>query len=319
MAFPLLSSPMPQDTDAFHYRGLTAASAAMRRVISMLERLERSRDAVLVSGEAGVGKEKVARAIHAASSSSAGAFVVVDGAAIAAEASDGVDTTSAVEAAFFAAHGGSLFLREVELLPPAVQESIVRLMEAAGSKVRVLASTTRSLEDEVSHARFLGALYEGIARVRLFVPPLRHRPEDVAPLARMFAAEAGARPLAPAILADLASRQWPGNVGELRETVCAMVSERAVRESGIAPRMDGGTGAPVEAGHVGLDEALEQMVDIGVPYAELKEQLVARFTRIYLTQLLAHTKGNRSEAARVAQLDRTYLGRLVGKLGVPVP
>ena len=68
-----------------------------------------------------------------------------------------------------------------------------------------------------------------------------------------------------------------------------------------------------------FDEALEQLVDIGVPYADLKEQLVARFTRIYLAQLLTHTKGNRSEAARVAQLDRTYLGRLVSKLGVAVP
>jgi DNA-binding NtrC family response regulator len=117
-------------------------------------------------------------------------------------------------------------------------------------------------------------------------------------------------------VADLASRQWPGNAGELREAVQAMVSERAVRESGIAPAMSTGAG---EDGVYGLDEALEQMVDIQVPYAELKEQLVARFTRIYLEQLLQHTKGNRSEAARVAQLDRTYLGRLVSKLGVSVP
>jgi DNA-binding NtrC family response regulator len=319
MAFPLLSSPMPQDTDAFHYRGLAAASAAMRRVFSMLERLERTRDAVLVSGDAGVGKEKVARAIHAGSPVASGPFIVVDGASIAGQAQDGLDVVTAIEEAFAAAHGGSLFLREAELLPRAVQDAIVLQVIEAGSKVRLLASTTRSLEDEVSQGRFAGALYESIARVRLFVPPLRHRPEDVVVLARTFATELGARPLGPAIVADLASRQWPGNAGELREAVQAMVSERAVRESGIAPAMGGMSTGAGEDGVYGLDEALEQMVDIQVPYAELKEQLVARFTRIYLEQLLQHTKGNRSEAARVAQLDRTYLGRLVSKLGVSVP
>lgn len=312
MAFPLLSSPMPLHSDAHHYRGLVAASAGMRRLFSMLERLERSRDAVLVSGEASVGKEKVARAVHAGSPLAEGPFVVLDAACL----EQGADAQAFVAAAISSATGGTLFLREVDRLPAREQAPVLAQLEAAGAgtRFRVVASTVRSLEDEVAQGRFAANLYDALARVRLFVPPLRHRPEDVAVLARAFAAEASARPLAPAVVADLASRHWPGNVGELRQAVLAMVDERAVRESGIAPRMDAEPEAPA-----GLDEALEQLVDIAVPYAELKEQLVARFTRIYLTQLLAHTKGNRSEAARIAQLDRTYLGRLVGKLGVPVP
>ena len=314
MAFPLLSSPMPFATDAFHYRGLVAASAAMRRIFSMLERLERSRDALLLSGEVGVGKEKVARAVHAGSPASAGPFIVVDASALAAQAAEGLGVVSDVNASFLRAEGGTLFLREVELLPLTAQAVIVDLAAVFGAKVRVIASTTRSLEDDVEQGRFLVGLYDLVSRVRLFVPPLRHRPEDVTVLARTFAMEAGARPLAPAFAADLASRQWPGNVGELREAVIASLGERAVRESGMAPKMD--EGASPADGPVGLDEALAGMVDISVPYAELKEQLVARFTRIYLAELLQHTKGNRSEAARIAQLDRTYLGRLVGKLGV---
>ena len=305
---------MPLQTDAFHYRGLAAASAGMRRLFSMLERLERSRDAVLVSGEASVGKEKVARAIHAGSPLAEGAFVVLDGAVVLASAERGEDPAALVDAAIRAALGGTLFLREVELLPLTAQAVIVDLAAVFGAKVRVIASTTRSLEDDVEQGRFLVGLYDLVSRVRLFVPPLRHRPEDVTVLARTFAMEAGARPLAPAFAADLASRQWPGNVGELREAVIASLGERAVRESGMAPKMD--EGASPADGPVGLDEALAGMVDISVPYAELKEQLVARFTRIYLAELLQHTKGNRSEAARIAQLDRTYLGRLVGKLGV---
>lgn len=316
MAFPLLSSPMPFATDAFHHRGLVAASASMRRIFSMLERIERSRDGVLVSGEIGVGKEKVARAVHAGSAAAEGPFVVLDGGTLAAQAAEGIGVVSDVNAAFLGAEGGTLFLREVELLPLTGQAAVVELASSFGSRVRVIASTTRSLEDDVEQGRFLSGLYDLVAKARLFVPPLRHRPEDVAVLARTFALEAGARPLAPAVVADLASRQWPGNVGELRETVLASLGERAVRESGVAPKME--DGAAAEEGPVGLDEALAGLVDIAVPYAELKEQLVARFTRIYLTQLLGHTKGNRSEAARVAQLDRTYLGRLVGKLGVPV-
>ncbi len=313
MAFPLLSSPMPLDTDAFHYRGITAASAAMRRVFSLLERLERSREPVLVSGEAGAGKERVARALHDASPVSAGPFITLDGGTLAAQANDGIDVDAEVKRAFESAQGGSLFLREVELLPATTQQTLLDLVAESGSKVRVLSSTTRSLEDEAQQGRFLAALYDKIANVRLFVPPLRHRPEDVAVLARAFANEVGARPLAPAIIADLSARQWPGNISELRQTVLAMVNERAIRESGVAPKMDE-TGAPV-----GLDEVLEALVDISVPYVDLKEQLVARFTRIYLARLLEHTKGNRSEAARIAQLDRTYLGRLVSKLGVTVP
>lgn len=315
MAFPLLSSPMPLDTDAFHYRGLTAASAAMRRVFSLLERLERSREAVLVSGEAGVGKERVARALHSASPVAAGPFVVLDSGNLAAQAKDGLDVEAEVKASFDGAMGGTLFLREVELLPAIAQEALVELLATSGSKVRVLSSTSRSLEDEAQQGRFLASLYDRIATTRLFVPPLRHRPEDVAVLARAFATELGARPLAPAIVADLAARQWPGNVSELRQTVATTVNERAIRESGVAPRMDETSGG----GLMGLDEALEALVDISVPYVDLKEQLVARFTRIYLARLLEHTKGNRSEAARIAQLDRTYLGRLVGKLGVTVP
>lgn len=315
MAFPLLSSPMPLDTDAFHYRGLTAASAAMRRVFSMLERMERSREPVLVSGEVGVGKEKVARAIHSASPVSAGPFVVLDASSLAAQEKDGIDVGAEVKRTFEEATNGTLFLREVELLPSKAQETLEGLVAGAGSKIRIIASTTRSLEDEAQQGRFLQSLYDVLASTRLFVPPLRHRPEDVAVLARAFATEGGARPLAPAILADLAARQWPGNVSELRQMVASLVSERAVRESSVVPKMeDGEAGAPI-----GLDEALEALVDISVPYVDLKEQLVARFTRIYLARLLQHTKGNRSEAARIAQLDRTYLGRLVGKLGVNVP
>ncbi len=317
MSFPLLSTPMPLDAKAFHYRGVTAASPVMRRLFSMLEQIERTKDSVLLGGERGVGKERVARALHEGAVPDA-PFVVVDGAS-AVNAAGEAEAITALGEAFARAAGGTLVLREVDELPRTAQDALLQLLPVYAGTVRVVSTTTRSLEDEVQSRRFAEELYDKLAAVRIFVPPLRHRPEDVQVLARVFAAELGARPLPPAVMADLATRSWTGNVDELKRTVSTLVTERAARESGVVPSGDGAEPEALEEGAIGLDQALESMIDITVPYADLKEQLCARFARVYLTVLIAHTRGNRTEAARIAGLDRTYLGRMLVKLGVPVP
>ncbi len=318
MSFPLLSNPMPLDAKAFHYRGVTAASPVMRRLFSMLEQLERTRESLLLGGERGVGKERVARALHDAGTDPDAPFVVVD-AATGTMASGDADAITALGDAFARASGGTLLLREVDLLTSAAQEALLQLLPLYTGAVRIISTTTRSLEDEVQHGRFAEELYDKLAAVRIYVPPLRHRQEDVPVLARIFAAELGARPLPASVMADLASRQWTGNITELRRSVVTLVSERAARESSVVPSGEGAEIAENGDGALGLDQALEAMIDISVPYADLKEQLCARFARVYLTVLIAHTRGNRTEAARIAGLDRTYLGRMLVKLGVPVP
>jgi DNA-binding NtrC family response regulator len=317
MSFPLLSNPMPLDAKAFHYRGAAAGSPVMRRIFSMLERIERTRESVLLGGERGVGKTRIARALHEGASADA-PFVVVDGTS-AVNAAGEAEAITALGEAFARATGGTLVLRDVDELPATAQDALLQLLPVYVGCLRVIATSTKSLEDEVQHKRFKEELYDKLAAIRIYIPPLRHRAEDIPVLARAFAAELGARPLAPAVMADLASRGWTGNVEELKRTVSTLVSERAARESGIVPSGDGTDGTGPLEGALGLDQELEAMIDISIPYADLKEQLCARFARVYLTVLIAHTRGNRTEAARIAGLDRTYLGRMLVKLGVPVP
>lgn len=302
-----LSLPTALDAKAFHHRGLTAASPVMRRLFVLLAQVERSRASVLVAGERGVGKARIARAIAEAAGASAPLVVL--------EASSDVDGAMIAEA-FARASGGTLVVREVSALPLEAQESLHRLLAVHVARVRVVSTTSASLEDEVGKGRFLEGLYDELATIRLFVPPLRHRPEDVIVLARLFAGELGGRALPPGVVADLAARSWVGNVEELRQTVTALVTERAARESGVVPAPEG---EPLADDDLGLDGALEGMVDLDLSYAELKERVCARFARVYLATLIQHTRGNRTEAARIAGLDRTYLGRMLVRLDVPVP
>lgn len=170
-------------------------------------------------------------------------------------------------------------------------------------RVRVLAATNRDLGEEVRTGRFREDLFYRLAVVRITVPPLRARPEDIALLAQGFAAQLGAEELPPAILEQLKARPWPGNARELRNAV------QAYAALGVLPEATRPRGALV-------DLALEEAVDVHRPYAEQKDELVDRFSRKYVEAMLAHTGGNQTLAARLAGLDRTYFGRLLSKLGL---
>ncbi len=306
------------------YRGLVGVSGAMRRLFAVLKRLEGSLVNVLVQGESGVGKELVARAIHAGSARASGPLYAVNCGALARElvASELFGHkrgafTGAVEqrvGAFEAAHGGTLFLDEVGELPIDVQPVLLRALESGEVRavgdtearrvdVRVVAATNKSLEDEVKAGRFRGDLFYRLAVVKLEVPPLRDRPDDVELLAATFARAAGLAELGPEIVQQLARMPWPGNARELRNAVEAYVA------IGSLP------GAPA-GGLQALDHLMQKVIDPALPYAEQKERFADLFTRNYLTLLLAKTGGNQSEAARISGLERSYLGKLCAKLGV---
>jgi transcriptional regulator with GAF, ATPase, and Fis domain len=309
--------------DAEEYRGMVGRSAAMRRLFGMLARLEGSLVTVLLQGESGVGKEVVARALHDGSQVAAGPLVAVNCGAIPRElvASELFGHrkgafTGAVDArtgAFDEADGGTLFLDEVGELPVDLQPALLRVLEtgevrAVGGdrphdvRVRVIAATNRDLAEEVAAGRFREDLFYRLAVVKLTVPPLRERPEDVDPLAKKFASAVGLGDLPPVILESLRGRSYPGNARELRNVV------QAYAALGVLPE-------PARRPGATLDLALSELVDTSRAYADLKEELTDRFTRLYLSALLAKTGGNQSAAARLAGLDRTHLGRLVAKYG----
>jgi DNA-binding NtrC family response regulator len=321
------------DTDALgesleiegdEYRGIVGTSTAMRRLFMMLTRLEGSLVTVLIEGESGVGKELIARALHNGSRVAEGPFVVVNCGAIPRElvASELFGHrrgafTGALEhrkGAFESADGGTLFLDEIGELPLDVQPMLLRALEvgevrAVGVdeprhvKVRVIAATNRDLELEVRQGSFREDLFYRLAVVRLHVPPLRDRVEDIELLAIRFAHAVGLDELSREIIDRLKTRAWPGNVRELRNAVHAYAA------LGVLPDVTRSKAALLRL-------ALTDLIDMTRPYTQQKEELGDEFTRLYLEALLAHAGGNQTVAARVAGLDRTYLGRLLAKHGL---
>ena len=313
-------APYPED----RYLGMVGPSLHMRRLFSILVRLEGSLVPVLVEGESGVGKELIAQALHQGSSVAGGPFVAVNCGAILPDlvASELFGHTrgaftGAVDArlgAFVSADRGTLFLDEVGELPLPVQPMLLRVLEtgevrALGgdrvrkTKVRLIAATNRDLAEEVRAGRFREDLYYRLAVVRLLVPPLRERPEDIEALGRHFAHEAGLADIPKEIVSHLRARAWPGNARELRNVV------QAYAALGTLP-----AAAATDEG--GLARALFREIDVTRPYAEQKDAIVDRFTRLYLEALLAHTSGNQTLAADLAGLGRTYLCRLLHKHGL---
>jgi DNA-binding NtrC family response regulator len=169
--------------------------------------------------------------------------------------------------------------------------------------VRIIAATNRDLDAEVRAGRFREDLYYRLAVVKLHIPPFRERRDDIEPLAKRFASAFGEATLPEDVLQRLKARPWPGNVRELRNVV------QAYAVLGTLPE----EAAP---GASALEQALASAVDLSREYAVQKEELADRFTRVYLQALIVHTGGNQTAAARIAGLDRTYLGKLLHKYGL---
>ncbi len=138
--------------------------------------------------------------------------------------------------------------------------------------------------------------------MRVQVPPLRGRPEDVELLAKHFAREAGIDDLPRALLEQLKTRSWRGNARELRNALQAWAAVGQLPAPSASAEPAAGTFEPI--------------VDPTQPYAEQKDAMIDEFTRAYLKALMAYANGNQAAAARIAQLDRTYLGRLLQKYGL---
>ena len=309
------------------YRGIVGRSHRMRALFAVLSRLESSLATILVEGESGVGKERVAQAIHEGSPVSAGPFVAINCGAIPRDlvmselfghrrgAFTGAHDHR--KGAFELASGGTLFLDEIGELPLEMQPALLRVLEVGeirpvGSeetkrvKVRLVAATNRDLGADAAEGRFRQDLFYRLAVVRVQVPPLRARPEDIEPLALHFAREAGVPPLPPALIEDLKSRVFRGNARELRNAIQAFAAVGKI------------PAAPPDAVAMTPDAFYEGAVDPTRPYAEQKELVVAEMTRVYLRGVLAYANGNQAAAARIAGLDRTHLGRLLAKHGMTV-
>jgi two-component system response regulator GlrR len=334
-ALVLESSDPLDETDETRELRLGATlghSAAMRRIFEIVPRIANSDASVLIEGETGTGKTLLADVIHKRSPRHRGPFIVIDCGAIPAslieselfghERGSFTGATAARAGAFEAAVGGTVLFDEVGELPLDMQPKLLRAIEQrvirrVGSNedramdVRILAATNRNLEEEVRRGRFRSDLYYRLAAVRLAIPPLRERREDIPVLANYFLHRFGgdgAAALPQAMMDSFLRQSWPGNIRELRNAV-----ERAVLLGGAGgPEMTmmmAATATPTPTPQPSGD-------DDSAPFRELKERAIDGWERDYLERLLRRAEGNISRASRIAQMDRNYLRELLRKHGL---
>jgi len=228
--------------EGFGLRGIVGVSEGIRRVLATLPKVARTDSTVLVTGESGTGKELIARAIHAASRRAAGPFVSVSCAAFPEQLLENelfghvkgafTGAQAARKGLFESAHGGTFFLDEIGEAPPAIQAKLLRVLEERSIRrlgdnrsipvdVRILAATNRDLQTAVRDKAFREDLFYRLNVIRIHLPPLRERPEDVPLLARHFLARLSRHldreltGFSPAALKILAGHDFPGNVREL--------------------------------------------------------------------------------------------------------
>jgi DNA-binding NtrC family response regulator len=297
----------------------------MRQSFALLERAAATDFTVLIEGETGTGKGEAAEAIHAASQRRDRRLVVVDCGAIPENLLESElfghekgAFTGAVDrrvGAFEEASGGTIFLDEIGELSLDLQPKLLRVLQnreirRVGSNshrpvdVRVIAATNRDLRAEVNAGRFRPDLYFRMAVVRVQMPPLRQRPEDIPLIVEKIldeiaAGERGSPLRAPAFLAGLGHGAWPGNVRELRNHLeqCLVFGEA------LPPVEDQAPVAAVE-------------VDAHLPYAEARQRALARFEERYLQKLLELHQRKIPQAAGAANITRVHLYRLLRRHGI---
>ena len=304
--------------------GLVGSSPAFRKVVALVERVADTTASVLITGESGTGKEVVAKALHSLSDRRDAPFVAINCAALPESLLEaelfgierGVATgVDARPGTFERAHGGTLFLDEIGDMHPSVQAKVLRVIQERqvarlGAQaptpvdVRLLAATHRDLIEEVERGGFRQDLYYRLKVVQIDLPPLRHRREDIVPLARHFIDQLSTRHrrrtprLSRAAAQALLTHPWPGNIREL---------EHALEQAVIVA--DGDELAPED---LGLTLRSGEGVRLELPatvegFHEIMEEVQALAERALVERALAECHGNRTHAAQSLGIARRTL------------
>ena len=351
---------------------LIGQNAQMREIYAIIEKIAPTATTVVIEGETGTGKEVVAQSIHKLSRRAEGPMIIFDCGAVPPNLIESElfghekgSFTGAVmtrQGLFEMADGGTLFLDEMGELPIDLQPKLLRVLEqrevrrvggAKSSKVdvRIIAATNRNLEDEVRNGRFRQDLFYRLSVVRLQLPSLRERPDDVPLLVDHFLGSqrynrgTDGQPRVNGISKDamraLQAYQWPGNVRELVNVVERAVSfcdkplisigdlPEHVREarpseaaaflkpSATRRAVESGQGAATPTYGPNYDaKPPPELVSGQVTFKDAKERWVASFEREYIISLLQNHDGNISHAAREADIDRKYFRKLMRKYDI---
>jgi DNA-binding NtrC family response regulator len=306
----------------YSFQNILSKNPQMHAIFELITNVADSTSTVLIEGETGTGKEVVARAIHSSSSRCAGPLVAVNCAALPETLLESElfghekgAFTSAVgqrRGRFEMAHGGTIFLDEVGDVPAPMQAKLLRVLqerrfervggtETVEVDVRVITATNRSLTRLVQRKRFRKDLYYRLNVVKIDLPPLRERPEDIPLLVTHFI-EKYTRPgdtpkqVSPKVMEILLSYRWPGNIRQLENTIeraCVTSRDNTIEPENLPPDIVKPP-APKLPYHITLDRPLPEVV----------RETVSAVERQYIRKALHKTHGNVSRCARLCGLSR---------------
>jgi two-component system nitrogen regulation response regulator GlnG len=343
----------PQLTVEQYQDSLVGQSQPMQQVFKMIGRVSHSDAPVMITGESGSGKELVARAIHHYGNRSTQPFIAINCAAIPENLLEselfghekGAFTGAAAMriGRFEQSNGGTLFLDEIGEMPLPVQSKILRVLQEGEfsrvggnavikTDVRIIAATNKTLEQEVAKKQFREDLFYRLNVVRIHLPPLRLRREDIRLLAEYFLKKIATHKHLPQLTLSaeavkvLEEYPWPGNVRELENTIqraCVLASSDVLLPKDIPlgfanQAEDSVESAPQVSGTVGgkptLESAVETLLDAAS--ADSRLQLLPWLEREFTVFAMKRTKGNQVKAAKLLGVTRATLRKRIERYGI---
>jgi transcriptional regulator with GAF, ATPase, and Fis domain len=302
----------------------------MHAVFELISNIAHTNTTVLIEGETGTGKEVVARAIHQASANRQGPMVAVNCAALPENLLESElfghekgAFTSAVttrKGRFELADGGTIMLDEVGDVPASMQAKLLRVLQerqferVGGAQsievdVRVIAATNRSLLRLVKQGKFREDLFYRLNVVKIDLPPLRERPEDIPLLAQHFAEKyAHGHPpkqIAPESMEILLAYRWPGNIRELENAVeraTVTTREGVIRPENLPPELTAPAAPKLPFG-----------VDLDRPLPELLTEVTAKVEQMYIRKALKKSRGNVGKCAKICGLSRRSISAKIAE------
>jgi DNA-binding NtrC family response regulator len=322
----------------YHFHTMVSKSPKITKLFDLIEQVGPIGSTVLIQGETGTGKELVAHALHAADTRRAGPFVALNCAVL---------NDSLLESELFGhekgaftgaerrkigrfelAHGGTLLLDEVGDIPPGLQAKLLRVLQSGSIErvggtesihveVRIVAATHKLLEDEVKKGRFRADLFYRLNVIRIDLPPLRERTEDIPLLAMHFLEKHRTQngtpvtEIATDAMQALLRHTWPGNVRELEN---AIKSGIALADGSVLRRDDLPESVALRSSH--NSPRSSSLLDIERSLPELTCDLIGQVEREYFVRLLSQYKGNVARCARQSGLSRRSVTQKLQKYGL---
>jgi two-component system nitrogen regulation response regulator GlnG len=333
--------------------GIVGRSEAMQQVFKLIGQLAASDATALITGESGTGKELVARAIYHHSNRSQHSFLAVNCAAIPEQLLEselfgherGAFTGATLQriGKFEQCHRGTLFLDEIGDMTPATQTKILRVLQSGTfervggnqpitADVRIIAATNKPLEQAVAARQFREDLFYRLNVVRIHIPPLRERREDIPLLVNYFlknfskGQQASPKSVAAGVLKALEKYHWPGNVRELENVIrralvvakgnAILLSDLASEITGQGPSTGLAGNLPAAPGDAGMDVVALARLLFQWARRDPKMKVLPAIERELVIQALKETAGNQVHAAKLLGITRATLRKRVEKFGI---